>query len=108
MSDIVAEKAMGWTIDHSAKPSSLGGFVFTKPGEEYISHEGWSPSTSISAAWEVVEKIRSCGYGFSMSDYSPSTGWHATFHDKAARLDGEDGDTVPLAICRAALKAKEK
>ncbi len=66
----------------------------------------WPPpySTNIEAAWRVVESLRSRGSPFCMlcADLEPSSGWVAWFgsyFDKAT--------TVPLAICRAALKAIE-
>ena len=53
-------------------------------------------STSISAAWEVVEKLRR--HIFQLSD---DEGWCCTF---SMRFNAK-ADTAPLAICRAALRA---
>ncbi len=77
----------------------------------------WSPcdipsySTSIAAAWEVVEKLTKI-FGLTMTRLPNDDSWEISIY----RLN-EDGDymataddivsaaTAPLAICRAALKA---
>jgi len=59
-------------------------------------------STDIAAAWEVVEKFISEGVSIYRDDRQPSKGkWYALFGDGC----GVEADTVPLAICLAALKA---
>lgn len=63
-------------------------------------------STSISAAWEVVEKMSEKFQICLESPWWPGVAYKVRF----TRLDGKthqvsDGDTASLAICRAALKA---
>jgi len=61
-------------------------------------------STDISAAWGVVEKvIRLVNRGFELS----VTNHYPDIYGVDVRFDGHDmvnGNTIPLAICRAALK----
>lgn len=72
---------------------------------------GWSPSTDIKAAWEVVEK---CGLSVVRSE----DGWYAMkpediVHDSPSAINligSEDAElsayeSAPLAICKAALAA---
>lgn len=57
-------------------------------------------STSIEAAWEVVEILRN---GFDIC-LIPDSGWSAQFYPGGIPK-GANAQTAPLAICRAALKA---
>jgi hypothetical protein len=59
----------------------------------------WSPSTDITAAWQVVEKLKAIK---PILNYEPHPNkWYMRFNG------GEfySADTAPLAICRAALIA---
>lgn len=59
-------------------------------------------STDIAAAWEVVDKL----YGITLVRHKVF--WHCIFDKSTEGERDEDymqGDTVPLAICRAALLA---
>jgi len=61
-------------------------------------------STDISAAWEVVEKLLDDEeYDFAIR--SSVRGWHVTIE---AKYDDyvANAETIPLAICRAALLAR--
>jgi len=60
-------------------------------------------STSITAAWEIVEKLN---MGFTLSDWwtHRRTQWSVEFIKSPERF-GATGKTVPHAICLAALKA---
>lgn len=60
-------------------------------------------STDIAAAWEVVEKMRERRADFYIRFVST---WTVEFDSVAGDYNGyTDGDTAPLAICLAALKA---
>lgn len=63
-------------------------------------------STDIRAAWEVFERVRHLSQESSTRIEHEGDLWHATFStlDFLAQASGE---TAPLAICRAALKAAE-
>lgn len=77
--------------------------------EVYNRHGGWLRpySSSIEAAWEVVEKM-TARPGFELDcQITPAKGpgglgWYCNFGDSR---HGEYGETAPHAICLAALKA---
>ena len=111
MDALVAEKVMGMKV------SKKGGLRWrVNRRTELLSKY----STSISAAWEVVEKLKDAmstigmAGTFNMEFDLESGQWEVGYTD----LDydkgwcWEDGwpvmaDTAPLAICRASLKAKQ-
>lgn len=69
-------------------------------------HAGeWSPSTSISAAWEVVENMKEDGDVF--IEWWQDDLWTVSNKPIGVRDNGVilEADTAPLAICLAALKA---
>ncbi len=64
----------------------------------------FTPSTSIEAAWEVVEKLLKTGHDVTY-DAGPNRDTGVTFH--AVRVNDVDlsyAETAPHAICLAALK----
>lgn len=108
---LVAEKVMGW---HYADRQKMGWgdgppVVVTDLGEESgrPTIQGWSPSTDIAAAFQVVEKMRERGLTV-VIDGTPGGFWccefsifgSETFHTGRA-------DSLPLAICLASLAAIE-
>lgn len=64
-------------------------------------------STSIAAAWEVVEKMREMGFTIMLNDYitTKRNSWMAEFVKHPTFGVIHDAATAPLAICLAALKA---
>ena len=78
------------------------------PGHGNMSEKDIPPySTSIAAAWEVVEKLAYEGkaaFALEFLKYEPKT-WVAEFG--IGVFDEGKADTAPLAICRAALKAND-
>ncbi len=105
---LVAEKVMGieLTITSQGHPYFRDGTLLRVPIAHY--------STDIAAAWQVVEKMRDLGYWCQMRNefeahdgpdcwagFTPhsTTGWNG-------RPDHwTQAETLPLAICLAALKA---
>jgi len=89
--------------------NGLGGFYVQRQEDGSIwAEQRLRPrSTSISAAWEVVEKLRSEeeseGWEFTLS--SDADEWGATFWMGDTFHDSGAANTTPLAICLAALKA---
>ena len=85
---LVAEKVMGWA------PGERGTPAF---------------STSIAAAWEVVEKMRADKLSVTLTGYwEGSTGkWWVNVLDNVETVATVRTDTAPHAICLAALKAVE-
>jgi len=87
---LVAERVMEITVQ---------GPGWRYPSEDHLPHY----STDIAAAWEVVEKLRTKGDPFAVM--SPSEyGEYSCYFD--SRHPAGAGDTAPLAIVIAALKAK--
>jgi len=69
----------------------------------------WDYSTSISAAWQVVEKLHSLGWVVDVT-VDNGTGryckvWKMGNDGRDVGSEERDALTAPLAICRAALKA---
>lgn len=121
MDALIAEKVMGWDhthdIDHCEGDSwysycrncSLTGengeIMCWHPGDPILNGCTKPPpySTSIEAAWKVVEKL--CfEYGMTFGGHvDPSQhGWQFGFG-----INEVMAGTLPLSICRAALKAME-
>jgi hypothetical protein len=66
-------------------------------------------STDITAAWQVVEKMRERGYRLGLRTWVRSAEGEAVFVDpkreRASEGNGAFDASVPLAICIAALRA---
>lgn len=95
----------GDEIDDMVWTKVMGG----KPDQFAMGSDGyaWSPSTRIAHAWEVVEHLYA-GIGIAGAvggawEVSLSTDIGDPTQDRV-EVEAE-GDTLPLAICRAALKA---
>ena len=116
---LVAEKVMGWKhITHFNQSPIADGWIgfwdgewpqwVKRPDEDNV----WQPSTDITAAWEVVEKLE---YNWSLGrDVGQCSDDYETSGDKLYRfvysapgmpMQGISANTAPLAICRAVLKA---
>lgn len=94
---LVAEKVMGWNVfphkpDFQIEYKDEQGFQYVFRLDEF------EPSTDISAAWEVVEKMGPFTQLTSES-YHNKVIWHGSF----SVVDSAEADTAPLVICRAAL-----
>ena len=121
---LVAEKVMGWAITHRGHRVMPGpggihggremrGFTGSVDARTWISQVCPDYSTDISAAWEVVEKLKE-RHGVTLSggpnDEGGCEGWvcsvkafgYRRFQDQEWNAHA---DTAPLAICKAALQA---
>ena len=101
MNELIAEKIMGWikyNPNISTEYNFDGWFIKCPDGLGLcVESDDWSPSTDMTAAWQVVEKMDMPFYLERKDD------WFAMFGDE---LDySANADTAPLAICRAALLA---
>jgi hypothetical protein len=95
---LVAEKVMGW-IKSTERPQRW----ITDYGA--LHEDYWRPTSSIAAAWEVVEKMRSNGWEFELdSDVDRINEWCATFVTLSA-VERGISPKAPEAICLAALRA---
>ena len=111
---LVAEKVMGWRLDErgygatfwvdengkvkrAAEPCSI----------DFCSCEVFSPSTEISDAWKVVEKLyKTKGLRMFIGLQFPPLVMARVMDDVGDWIGhGVDEETAPLAICLAALKA---
>jgi len=98
---LIAERVFGW------KWHIRGGVCYAEH-DCFNAPDLWpifSPSNNIAAAWEVVEKIATLKPHYDLSD-----GHCMIFYDEPSGecAGSATGETAPLAICRAALKAVGK
>ncbi len=104
---LVAEKVMGFYV-HRGEDGPDG---YVSYNTEYKSRFLLDQySTEITAAWEVLEVLRSQGWSFSVSSpYKLAGGdqhaWRCTLDHKADTDYEVEADSAPHAICLAALKA---
>ena len=104
---LVAEKVMGWDVKYSDPTFRNDEIHWRDPFNKTIYRVGeWSPSSNIAAAWEVVKKMALAQYQVRLSNKSFDDRWWWCYFD-GGKLNVAQAHTVPLAICRAALKAVE-
>lgn len=110
---LVAEKVMGWEIrdEYYSDGEYAGQIVYDQEGKGRGGPGEGCSFSSISAAWQVVEKMREGGCVLMMNAH-PDYTWAGFHSPKPPHPAGREvifcgeGDTVPLTICLAALKAK--
>jgi hypothetical protein len=113
---LVAERVMGLWSRHALDTTRLGETVGYKSGRAcpvcLVELDGEDDpgqcsvkpySTSISAAWEVVEKLQE--FSFELIYLDGKMHWEATFAPLHLNETRAIAETAPLAICKAALKA---
>jgi hypothetical protein len=111
---LVAENVIGW-IREERQHKDLGYLVtaidwykITDGVRHNITHKAvyFKPSTNISDAWLVLEKLREIGI-HSQIDVQKTTEYinQCMLHKKGLVLCRVSADTAPLAICMASLKA---
>jgi hypothetical protein len=111
----IAVRVMGWEMPDSRYLDGTPAppIVYDETGRARGGPgEGWSPSTKIAQAWEVVEKMDKRGFWLRLvTPFDDGSLYHAGFTPLGVtgwngRPDHEAAaDTAPLAICKAALKA---
>lgn len=97
----IAEKVMGW------KWNIVGGVCYADRFTENAP-DCWiefKPSIAIADAWDVVEKFRFKTVGEYPATFNP-IGWSCYLSNMPNRDFIATAPTAQLAICRAALKAK--
>lgn len=103
----MAERVMKWKVqvEHGIVCIASGPRIDWEVGR--IGHSGWSPSTKIEHAFEVVEEMRTRGFAFdSYSSGSKEVGhpWSdAIFLGTDARESHARELSLPHAICVAAM-----
>lgn len=111
--DKLIAELMGWTevtiveLAHSSIPSVQG----FRPGEVPSAHTGYRPrfnvprySTDISAAWTVIEKIKTQNRSIEVFSPQGDPHWVCQITQNGELLAGVGEETAPLVICLAALK----
>ena len=108
--DARVAEAFGWRIvQHKGATTVKPLRIWTAPdGEEMGYEDTFRPSTDISTAWLVVEKMRERGYWLTLEQLvNDEDSWGADFGNEYGESFPGIGLTAPLAICRAALQALE-
>jgi hypothetical protein len=106
ISDLVATHVMGWKVcDHEGEKD--GRWWADKDGVHICEVDDWD-ITSWAAAGQVVERMRERGWFWQGSMNEPS-GFYSEFSKladpKYKPASMAIGDTLPLAVCLAALNA---
>lgn len=108
----IAEAVMGWEVCHDSECSGCdkGYLADGPPGVKFFTrgfNSQWHPHEDIAAAWEVVERA--------MNYYLQQVTVEGEEHGCTAQLTSHDmnshaahAETMPLAICRAALLSTSK
>jgi len=96
----IATEVMGWTRYHDAT-------WLADDGRRIVAR--WSPATDIADAFEVVERMRENGVWVTFSASPPDGQWVVNLEGASmlgkAPIARIFADTLPRAICEAALKA---
>lgn len=100
----IAEMVMGLTVDYEFDEPHIPSL------RDKYDEWGYLPnySTDISAAWEVIEKIKDEHLTFDMFYRPHEQKWWVTVFASDHAKDHGIADTAPLAVCRAALLAVMK
>lgn len=118
----VAGHVMGWREAEHPERHGTGQWmseyaypVYYKQNGQYIESGSFMPSEEIEAAMQVVEKMWRTGWQMeSANGYKLHTrivdnvcSWYVRFINNESDMDNwsAEADTLPLAICKAALKA---
>lgn len=100
---MVAEKVMGWSNEEAqnALDCSIGSIAACQLANRDLPEY----STDISAAWSVVEEMRSRGFGISLDDHEDELEFWFLSNPTSLPVGFSGVDkTVARAICLAALE----
>ena len=114
LDELIAIKVLGFEKHEGWDENSVGQrvddthFIRFDDNDIVVEYQAWELphySTDIAAAWLVLEALAFyCELGKSTKEKN----WIKIFADKGSlRIIEAEADTMPLAICRAALKAVE-
>ncbi len=106
----IAERVMGWKqAADNLWPGRLWWVDNQGTHLFYADGNAWTPTTGIAQAWQVVERVRTLGWEFSITTRLRfQEGWHALFWKQNFERYDEaraEAATAPLAIVLASLKA---
>lgn len=105
---LVAEQVMGWYSNGLVwcdKLGSVGYWINDEVRQKGSNFPAFHPSIDIAAAWEVFEFVVNQGFTMSRIHADGKSRWLCDFKDDPLHSIFAYGETVPLAICRAALAA---
>lgn len=117
LDQLVAEKVMGWTLDSRSRIWQMPGrnppnnrmlsAYPCAPQYEGCSNDYWRPSTNIAYAWDVVDHLAGAtSHRVDIHDFGALPKWRCVIRLMGSTIvQTGEGETAPLAICRAALKA---
>lgn len=105
----IARRVFGWT---AVGVPSIDQVWFYAPTGKSTRHEIPPFSSDIAAAWNVIERMQELGWWARLTTpFEPGQPWFCGFTPLGTsgwngRPDHQEGaETMPLAICRCALKA---
>lgn len=96
----------GWPLVAQGESGCWSSNCSLRPPPEVRADEPAGYSTSIAAAWTVVDRLVSEGWGLMVHDNKPNDGYLVEF-DTPERWAYADASTIAEAICRAALQTVE-
>jgi hypothetical protein len=102
---LVAEKVMGWS--EIVDGWGLRPIEQRQHGRESIKERVPLYSLNIASAMEVVERMRKQGWSFACTLYEGKLPYASFCRGTAASSKNAEADSLPEAICRAALAAIE-
>jgi hypothetical protein len=103
---LIAEKVMGWNM--SPAPFGTTQDVYQcwhQENRPLMTIHMWTPSTDITAAWEVIEKMKDKGWGYIFVNGPTETSTNFWFYKTDDENHTASSMNEPHAICLAALKA---
>lgn len=109
---LIAENVFGWVSRWHADVQLRTWGRPDYPGTVFAERDLPHYSTDIAAAWQVVEKMMSEGFGYQVSGAATESACFRKLRDDievyvSNNTDfGGNGESVPMLICLAALKAK--
>ena len=111
---LVAERVLELPVWRSADDKPGEDYDWLDPIEypcilvsDYTTRDVPYYSRLIGNAWEVVKKLITASHSFEFYLAQQTDGWDVSFQHPGNRGGQAHGNTAPLAICRAALKAVE-
>jgi hypothetical protein len=103
LDQLVAEKVMGWTLKKIGDHRVWGQTGWAPAGNYTTGEKVFAPSTDIAAAWEVVERLNKLHIDVDV--HSNASGKKSVVAwGQVESVNSGHVLSVPLAICRAALK----
>jgi hypothetical protein len=104
---LLAEKVMGWTLLLCEEQGGAQNWYWSSPYRQEMSLASWHPSGDVNGALQVVDHLQGKGWQVRLHSLA-SGGWEALFHRNSGQSDvRECAGTLPLALCRAALRTAD-